>query len=113
MGIAETDPAADLDGWDAAFKVAALAIVLIGVPVKLEQVSRTGIREFTEEKIRSVRNSGMRYKLVCRAERRGVGVECTVAAGIIAGRRPARQSGRLQLRHPLRPGRLRPLHRRA
>ena len=28
MGIAETDPSADLDGWDAAVKVAALAIVL-------------------------------------------------------------------------------------
>lgn len=83
MGIAETDPAADLDGWDAAFKVAALAIVLMGVPVKLDQVRRTGIRELSEEKIRSVRNSGMRYKLVCRAERRGAGVECSVAPELL------------------------------
>jgi len=83
MGIAETDPAADLDGWDAAFKVAALAIVLMGVPVKMEQVRRTGIRELSEEKIRSVRGAGMRYKLVCRAERRGVGVECTVAPELL------------------------------
>jgi homoserine dehydrogenase len=78
LGIAETDPAADLDGWDAAVKVAALAIVLMGVPVRLEHVQRTGIRELNEEKIRSVRAAGMRYKLVCRAERRGDGVVCTV-----------------------------------
>ncbi len=83
MGIAETDPAADLDGWDAAFKVAALAIVLMGVPVKIEQVRRTGIRELSEEKIRSVRDAGMRYKLVCRAERRGLGVECAVAPELL------------------------------
>ena len=78
MGIAETDPAADLDGWDAAVKVVVLTIVLMGVPTRLEQVRRTGIRELSEEKIRSVRAAGMRYKLVCRAERRGDGAECSV-----------------------------------
>jgi homoserine dehydrogenase len=83
MGIAETDPSADIHGWDAAFKVVALAIVLMGVPVKIEQVRRTGIRELSEEKIRSVRDAGMRYKLVCRAERRGLGVECTVAPELL------------------------------
>ena len=83
MGIAETDPSADIDGWDAAFKVVALAIVLMGVLVKVEQVRRIGIRELSEEKIRSVRDAGMRYKLVCRAERRGLGVECTVAPELL------------------------------
>ncbi|HTQ59552.1 MAG TPA: hypothetical protein VMI32_04975 [Candidatus Solibacter sp.] len=78
MGIAETDPAADLDGWDAAVKVLALAIVLMGANLRLDQVQRTGIRDLGEEKIRSVRAAGMRYKLVCRAERRGDGVECSV-----------------------------------
>jgi homoserine dehydrogenase len=78
MGITETDPTNDLDGWDAAVKVAALAIVLMGRPVRIEQVQRTGIRELSEEKIRSARAAGMRYKLVCRAERRGDGVECSV-----------------------------------
>jgi homoserine dehydrogenase len=88
MGIAETDPAADLDGWDAAVKVAAVAIVLMGVPVKLDQVQRTGIRELSEEKIRSVRDAGMRYKLVCRAERRGEGVVCTVQPELLLASDP-------------------------
>jgi len=78
LGIAETDPAADLDGWDAAVKLTALAIVLMGADVELEQVKRTGIRELSEEKIRAVRAAGMRYKLVCRAERKGDSVQCCV-----------------------------------
>jgi homoserine dehydrogenase len=88
IGVAETDPTADLDGWDAAVKVAALAIVLMGVPVKLEQIQRTGIRELSEEKIRSVRAAGMRYKLVCRAERRGDGVDCSVKPELLLASDP-------------------------
>lgn len=88
LGIAETDPSNDLDGWDSALKVAALAIVLMGVPVKLEQVQRTGIRELSPEKIRSVRAAGMRYKLVCRAERRGTGVDCVVRPELLLASDP-------------------------
>ena len=88
LGVAESDPSADLDGWDAAVKVAALAIVLMGVPVKLEQIQRTGIRELSEEKIRSVRGAGMRYKLVCRAERRGDGLDCSVKPELLLASDP-------------------------
>jgi len=88
LGIAETDPSNDLDGWDSAVKVVALATVLMGIPVKLDQVQRTGIRELSTEKIRSVRGAGMRYKLVCRAERRGVGVDCTVRPELLLASDP-------------------------
>jgi homoserine dehydrogenase len=88
IGVAETDPAADLDGWDSAVKVAALAIVLMGVPLKLEQVHRTGIRELSEEKIRSARAAGMRYKLVCRAVRRGDTADCTVQPELLLASDP-------------------------
>ncbi len=83
MGIAETDPSQDIDGSDSAIKVAVLATVLMGVPTRIEQVQRTGIRELSEEKIRSVRSAGMRYKLVCRAERRGDGVDCRVGPELL------------------------------
>ena len=83
MGIAETDPTQDLDGWDSAVKVAAIATVLMGAPTHIDQVQRTGIRDLNEEKIRSVRAAGMRYKLICRAERRGDGVDCRVAPELL------------------------------
>jgi homoserine dehydrogenase len=64
-------------------KVAAIVTVLMGIPTHINQVQRTGIRQLTEDKIRSVRAAGMRYKLVCRAERRGDGVDCRVAPELL------------------------------
>lgn len=78
IGVAETDPSDDLDGWDPAVKVAALVIVLMGVPIRLEQVERIGIRTITPEQVRAARASGMRYRLVCRAERGRGGVSASV-----------------------------------
>ena len=51
IGITETDPSADIDGWDAAIKVSALATVLMGIPLKPDQVDRTGIRDISREMI--------------------------------------------------------------
>jgi homoserine dehydrogenase len=88
MGIAETHPAHDLDGWDAAFKVAALAIVLMDATLTPDQVRRTGIRDLSAQKIRSAREAGMRYKLICRAERRGNSVECSVSPELLRAADP-------------------------
>ena len=59
-------------------KVAALVIVLMGVDIKLDQIERTGIRNLTTDQVRSARESGMRYKLICRAERTASGVRASV-----------------------------------
>jgi len=69
LGIAETDPSADVDGWDAAVKVAALVTVLMGAPLKPQAIEREGIRGLTGEMVRAARAAGRPYKLVCRAER--------------------------------------------
>ncbi|GAC1357397.1 MAG: homoserine dehydrogenase [Ktedonobacteraceae bacterium] len=68
LGIAETDPSADVDGWDAAVKVCAIAQVLMGRPLKLEEIKREGIRSLTGEGVRAARVEGKPWKLVCRAE---------------------------------------------
>jgi homoserine dehydrogenase len=79
IGIAETDPSADIDGWDAAIKVAALVTVLMGIPHKPQDVDRTGIREVTPELAAEARRAGERWKLVCRAQRNGDRVTSWVA----------------------------------
>jgi homoserine dehydrogenase len=78
IGVAETDPSDDLDGWDAAVKVAALTIVLMDVPIRLDEIERVGIRTVSPEQVRAARAEGMRYKLICRAERAGNGVRASV-----------------------------------
>ena len=79
VGITETDPSADIDGWDASIKVAALCTVLMGIPLKPDQVIRTGIREVTQEMIQEALKNGERWKLVCSAHRTSKGVETRVA----------------------------------
>ena len=71
IGIAETDPSGDIDGWDAAIKVAALVTVLMDLPFKPAQVDRQGIRGITPAEIERAREQGKRWKLVCSAERDG------------------------------------------
>jgi homoserine dehydrogenase len=79
IGIAETDPSGDVDGWDAAIKVSALATVLMGTALKPQQVNRTGIRGITPAMIAEARQAGERWKLVCTARRTSAGVEGQVA----------------------------------
>ncbi len=67
----ETDPSADIDGWDAAIKVAALTTVLMGHPAQTQQVDRTGIREITPKMLKEAQKAGERWKLVCSAQREG------------------------------------------
>ena len=78
IGVAETDPSDDLEGWDAAVKVAALAIVMMGVPMRLNEIERVGIRALSPGDVRAARAAGMRYKLICRAERTPDGVRASV-----------------------------------
>jgi len=69
MGIAETDPSGDLDGWDAAVKLAILVNVFMDHPLHLEDVNRTGIQGITEQDILQATKAGKRWKLVCSAQR--------------------------------------------
>jgi homoserine dehydrogenase len=71
VGIAETDPSGDVDGWDAAIKVAALVTVLMGIPLKPQEVERSGIREISPQMVAAALKEGKRYKLICSAERQG------------------------------------------
>ena len=78
LGVAETDAAHDIDGWDAAVKTAALITVLMGAPVRLDQIAREGIRDLTPSAARNARRDGWPFKLVCRAHRTANGVEASV-----------------------------------
>lgn len=84
IGIAETDPSADIDGWDAAIKVAILATVLMDTPLTPQQVDRQGIRSITPEMIASAVQQGKRWKLVCTALREGSQVSGRVAPQMVS-----------------------------
>ena len=66
-GIAEPDPALDLQGWDTVIKTLILAKALMGAETRLADVSRIGIGPETETLIAVARNSGRLVRLVGRA----------------------------------------------
>lgn len=78
MGIAESDPTDDLEGWDAAVKVAALTTVILGHPIKLADIERQGIMQLSPAQVQAARRGGMPFKLVCSARRKGNGVVASV-----------------------------------
>ncbi len=88
IGLAETDPTNDVDGWDAAIKVAALVTVLWDTPMTPQQVNPTGIRGITPEMIAKAKAEGKRYKLVCSAEKVGDKVDASVAPQLVDSASP-------------------------
>lgn len=88
IGIAETDPSGDIDGWDASVKVAALATVLMDAPLKPAQVDRQGIRAITAAEIARAKADGKRWKLVCSARREGDRVLGKVAPEMVPASSP-------------------------
>jgi homoserine dehydrogenase len=78
IGVAETDPTDDIEGWDAAVKTAALARVVMGATIDIHTIERQGIQELTPEMVQLARAAGRPYKLVCRASRQGGSVSASV-----------------------------------
>ncbi len=68
-GVLEADPNWDLDGWDAAAKLAILANAVLGVPARLEDVRREGIRGVPLERAQRAAKRGERLRLVAVARR--------------------------------------------
>jgi len=88
IGVAETDPSGDIQGWDAAVKVAALATVLMDAPLKPDQVDRKGIERLTAEEVEAARIQGRRWKLICRAAKEGDALRASVCPELIGADDP-------------------------
>ncbi|NUN64691.1 homoserine dehydrogenase [Pseudanabaena biceps] len=69
LGYAEADPTADVDGYDAADKMAILASLAFGDRVKLEDIYREGIRSITSADIGYAKELGFTIKLLGIAKR--------------------------------------------
>jgi homoserine dehydrogenase len=67
LGVTETDPGHDLEGWDATVKVCALANVLMNLRLTPADVAREGITHLDARQIQAARAEGKPYKLVARA----------------------------------------------
>ena len=70
-GVAEADASLDVDGWDAAAKVAAMANVWFDARITPADVIRESVSAATGERARAARAAGRRLKVVAQARRSG------------------------------------------
>ena len=68
LGVAETDPTNDIEGWDAIMKVCAIANVILRSSLKPTDVRREGIRGLEPSLLQVARSESKPFKLVARAK---------------------------------------------
>jgi homoserine dehydrogenase len=78
QGFAEADPSEDVSGRDAAAKMAILARLAFGTPVRLDQVTCEGIEHLQTDDLQYARELGLGLKLIGAAERRDGGLSVRV-----------------------------------
>lgn len=88
MGYAEADPTADVDGYDAQYKMAILAGIAFGKETPVESVFREGIRGLTADDIHFANVLGYRIKLLGIAEPKADGILVRVHPTLLPKRHP-------------------------
>ncbi|MBI4305069.1 MAG: homoserine dehydrogenase [Chloroflexi bacterium] len=83
LGYAEADPTADVDGWDAAYKLSVLTRVAFGVSAPLDAIHREGIRGLETQEFRYAATLGYTIKLLAAARREQGGVLVRVHPALI------------------------------
>ncbi len=83
LGFAEADPRADVDGHDAAHKLAILAGLAFHRPSTSAPLARRGIGAISAEDVRAGAERGLRLKLVAVARRRGEAIEAGVTPAYV------------------------------
>ena len=99
LGVAEANPAYDVDGWDSAVKLCAVANVLLDRPLLPPDVRRMGIRTLEPAAVRAARQDGRPYRLVGRVELAGDGVAAEVGPEQIAAGDPLAVTGTTLVMH--------------
>jgi homoserine dehydrogenase len=88
LGYLEADPSLDVEGYDAAQKVAILASLAFHTEVPLENVYREGITKITREQMTAAKENGYVIKLLAICERLEEGVSARVYPALIPREHP-------------------------
>ncbi|OIO55622.1 MAG: homoserine dehydrogenase [Alphaproteobacteria bacterium CG_4_10_14_0_2_um_filter_63_37] len=91
LGYAEADPAFDIEGIDAAHKLAILGAIAFGTPIHFDQVSVEGITKITGQDVAYAEELGYRVKLLGIAKQAGDAVELRVHPTLLPASNPLAQ----------------------
>ena len=87
LGYAEADPTFDIEGVDAAHKLALMSAIAFGVPVQFDKAYVQGIAGLASEDIRYAEQLGYRIKLLGITKRVAQGIELRVHPTLIPAKR--------------------------
>lgn len=87
-GFAEADPANDVDGWDAFYKLMVLSDLLFEDQPDWEKVTRKGIRSVSSQDIQAAAKQGWKIKHVATLENAGGEVTASVEPVILTAAHP-------------------------
>ncbi len=79
LGIAETNPSLDVDGWDTATKLLILTNVLMNQNKTMNDVKVEGITSITSADIKEAAKNGLKYKLIGRTIKKEKDLEISVS----------------------------------
>jgi homoserine dehydrogenase len=88
LGLLETDPSMDLEGWDATVKACLLSNVLMGGRLRPERVPRQGISGLSSETVQDARRASRRMKLIARGWKEATVVKASVSLESIPSEHP-------------------------
>jgi homoserine dehydrogenase len=88
LGYAEADPTEDVNGADAAAKMAILARLAFHTPVTLDEVAFEGIEQVKPDDLAYAKELGLSLKLLGVAERRDAGISVRVFPCFLYGGHP-------------------------
>jgi len=87
LGFAESDPTYDVEGIDAAHKLAIMSAIAFGVPMRFDKAYAEGITRLTKEDLRYAEELGYRIKLLAITRRARNGIELRVHPTLIPAKR--------------------------
>ncbi|MGV3523950.1 MAG: homoserine dehydrogenase [Candidatus Sericytochromatia bacterium] len=87
-GFAESDPTDDVEGFDAAYKLAILASLIFNKRIDIKQIHRVGIQRIAAQDIAYAKQFGYVIKLLAIAKRTRTGLEARVNPTMIPADHP-------------------------
>jgi homoserine dehydrogenase len=99
IGIAETDPSFDVDGWDSAVKVCGLANVLLETQLDVTKLERASIRDLDVTEIQDAAKAGTPIRQVAFIDVLETGLKAGVRHEKIGLNDPLRATGTTNISH--------------
>jgi len=91
LGYAEADPSADVEGFDATYKLFILSQLVFGEAEPWDEIDRQGISQLRLSELQFAKELGYRIKLLAQAQKTAAGIRMAVRPTLLSQEHPLAQ----------------------